>query len=38
MDIKMIFGNDVNIETLLMMHEAGFEFVIEGGHISEVIC
>lgn len=36
-EINMIFGEDVTIETILMLHNAGMEFVIEDGQISEVI-
>lgn len=38
MDLNLIFGADVTIETLCEMNDAGFEFVIEAGAITEVIC
>lgn len=36
-DLHEIFKGNVTIETLLMLHEDGFEFVISGGRITEVI-
>lgn len=35
--LDVIMGKEVNIETLLELHSAGFEFVIEDGMITEVI-
>lgn len=38
MNLSLIFGTDVTVETLCEMNDAGFEFVIEAGVITEVIC
>lgn len=37
MDLDLIFGGQATIEDLLALHELGFEFVIEGGAITDVI-
>lgn len=38
LDLHEIFFCDVTVGTLLTLHEQGFEFVVEDGQISEVIC
>lgn len=39
MDISLIFGGNATLEDLTELHEKrGFEFVIEDGVITEVIC
>lgn len=38
MDLKLIFGGEATLEDLCALHELGYEFIIEDGQISEVIC
>lgn len=37
MDEKMIFGGEATLEDLYRLHELGFEFVVEGGEITNVV-
>lgn len=37
MDLDLIFGGQATIEDLLALYELGFEFVIEGGAITDVL-
>lgn len=37
MDEKLFYEGKVTIEELLLLYELGFEFVIEGGAITDVI-
>lgn len=34
---KMIYGKEATLEVLFLLHEWGFEFVIEGGEITDVL-
>jgi hypothetical protein len=34
---NMIYGNEATLEDLCRLHEQGFEFVIEGGEITDVL-
>ena len=38
MDLNLIFGGYATLEDLCVLHELGFEFVVEDGQVSEVIC
>lgn len=35
--MELIYGNTATIEDLIALHEQGFEFVIEGGEITDVV-
>ena len=37
MDFNLIYGGQATIEDLIALHELGFEFVIEGGAITDVL-
>lgn len=37
MDINLIYGGEATLEDLYVLHELGFEFVIEDGAVTEVI-
>ena len=37
MDISLIYGGEVEVADILMLHSLGYEFVIEDGQITEVI-
>ena len=36
-DLNLIYGGQATVEDLCVLNELGFEFVIEGGEITEVI-
>lgn len=38
MDLQLIFGGEATLEDLCALYELGYEFVVEDGQISEVIC
>lgn len=35
--MELIYGNTATLEDLIVLHEQGFEFVIEGGEITDVL-
>lgn len=35
--MELIYGNEVTLEELVELHKKGFEFVIEGGEITNVV-
>lgn len=35
--MDLIYGTDATLEDLIALHEQGFEFVIEGGEITDVL-
>jgi hypothetical protein len=37
MDLKLIYEGKATLEDLLILHERGFEFVIEDGGVAHVI-
>ncbi len=37
MDISLIYGGVAEVADILMLHNLGYEFVIEDGQITEVI-
>lgn len=37
MDFSLIYAGEATIEELLLLHELGFEFVVEGGAITHVL-
>lgn len=37
MDLNLIYGGQATLEELLLLHELGFEFVVEGGTITHVL-
>jgi hypothetical protein len=37
MDINLIYGGEATLEDLYVLHELGFEFVIEDGSVTEII-
>lgn len=37
MDVNLIYGGEATIEDLCRLHGLGFEFVIEGGEITNVL-
>lgn len=37
MDLSLIYGGKATLEDLCRLHELGFEFVIEGGEITNVL-
>lgn len=37
METKLIYGGDATLEDLLVLHELGFEFVVEDGGITDVL-
>lgn len=36
MNEKMIYGKEATLEVLFLLHELGFEFVVEDGEITSV--
>lgn len=36
-ELKLIYGGEVTVETVLALHDVGFEFVIEDGRIANMI-
>ena len=36
--LDVIMGKDVSVSALLELHSAGFEFVIDDGMVTEVLC
>lgn len=37
MDFSLIYSGAAEVEDILMLHDLGYEFVIEDGRITEVI-
>lgn len=37
MDFRLIYGGEATVEDLCRLNELGFEFVIEGGVITNVL-
>ena len=37
MDMNLIYGGQATLEELYKLHELGFEFVVEGGVITDVL-
>lgn len=37
MDFSLIYGGEATVEDLCRLNELGFEFVIEGGEITDVL-
>lgn len=37
MDFSLIYGGNATLEDLYILHEFGFEFVVEGGAITDVL-
>lgn len=37
MEPELILGGNVTLEELYELHELGFEFVVEGGQITQII-
>lgn len=37
MDINLIYGGQATLEDLYVLHELGFEFVVEDGGVTDVI-
>lgn len=37
MDKKLIYGGQATLEDLITLNNLGFEFVIEGGEITDVL-
>lgn len=37
MEINLIYGNEATLEDLYVLHGLGFEFVVAGGEIVEVL-
>lgn len=37
MNEKMIYGKEATLEALFLLHEWGFEFVVEDGEITDVL-
>lgn len=37
MDMNLIYGGQATLEDLYRLHELGFEFVVEGGVITDVL-
>lgn len=38
MDTNLIYGGQATLEDLMALHNLGFEFVVEDGEISDVLC
>lgn len=38
MELDLIYGGEATIEELLVLNELGFEFVVEDGGITDVLC
>ena len=38
MELDLIYGGKATLEDLYILHGLGFEFVVEGGEITHVIC
>ena len=38
MELDLIYGGAETLEDLYKLHELGFEFVLEGGVITNVLC
>lgn len=38
MDFNLIFGGNATLEDLYKYNALGFEFVIEDGYVTEVVC
>ena len=37
MDFSLIYGGEATVEDLCRLNELGFEFVVEGGEITDVL-
>lgn len=37
MDFSLIYGGEATVEDLCILNELGFEFVVEGGEITDVL-
>lgn len=37
MEPELIYGGQATLEDLLALHEIGFEFIVEGGAITNVL-
>lgn len=37
MDLNLIYGGQATLEDLYVLHELGFEFVVEDGGVTDVI-
>jgi len=38
MELSLIYGGEATVEDLCRLNELGFEFVVEGGEITDVLC
>lgn len=38
MDTNLIYGGQATLEDLMILNNLGFEFVVEDGEISDVLC
>lgn len=37
METKLIYGNEATLEDFYALHKLGFEFIIEGGAVTDVL-